>query len=70
MNEISELKKKINYLEDTLACMRGENAALKAKLAQLTPNKQCTVCQSKNTVSVVAYYKCSDCKSIIEPERD
>lgn len=39
-NEVSILKSKIDYLEDTLACLRGENASLKAKLDQQTTNNQ------------------------------
>lgn len=35
-----------------------------------THSKQSTPCKHKNTVGVVAYYKCSDCGFIIEPERD
>ena len=31
MKTISELNEEINYLKNTIACLRGENAALKAE---------------------------------------
>lgn len=59
MNEISRLKRKIDYLENTLACMRGENSALKEKLFQYLnrpdnlemPPLSCLECDKKEYCS-------------------
>jgi hypothetical protein len=64
MNDISEMQRKIDYLEDTLACLRGENAALKAELAQLSHNKQSTPCVQCGVLVSLNTIHCHDCLNL------
>ena len=44
MRTISELDEEIDYLKNTVACLKGENAALKAELAQQPHNSKSMPC--------------------------